>query len=172
MNCETFFDHYFLYDKNESVPLGMKWHLVCCRSCRSIVTKIRTAEDLQRERLYAPFDADDRILQATMVAVYQRGKPHMSVANTEKSAALLPWFTAGIFLILGFTLLPFTESGKLWFVQFGDSYCIPFALLCALSIVAYAAVFLAKNLVFFTEKFMLTDDITCRQNKPLAGSCI
>ena len=59
----------------------------------------------------------------------------------------------GTFLILGFILLPFSDMGKIDLSQFGDSFWIPFALLCAGSIVTYSAVFLAKNLVFFTEKF-------------------
>ena len=173
MNCETFLDHYFLYDRDSSLPLGVKFHLARCERCRNIIAKMQAAEGLQREVLEHPFDAGNRLLQATMTAVYQHARPHQSItAAQEKEATLLPWLTAGVLLIIGFILLPLSDSGKLWLTQFGDSFCIPFALLCALSITCYAAVFFAKNLVFFSEKFMLSDGIISRHSKPLAGSCI
>lgn len=173
MNCETFLDQYFLYDRDSRLPLGVKFHLARCKTCRSIIAKMQAAEGLQREVLEHPFDAGNRLLQATMAAVYQHKRPHQSItAAQEKEATLLPWLTAGVLLIIGFILLPLSDSGKLWLTQFGDSFCIPFALLCALSITCYAAVFFAKNLVFFSEKFMLSDGIISRHSKPLAGSCI
>ena len=157
MNCETFLDHYFLYDRESSLPLGVKFHLARCKKCRNIIAKMQAAEGLQREVLEHPFDAGNRLLQATMAAVYQHARPHQSITAAHKKEA---------------TLLPLSDSGKLWLAQFGDSFCIPFALLCALSITCYAAVFFAKNLVFFSEKFMLSGGIISRHSKPLAGSCI
>ena len=112
------------------------------------------AENVQRQILRTPIAADERMLNATMRAIHLLNKQSAPVAaRQEQNKTMLPWLAVGTFLILGFILLPFSDMGKIDLSQFGDSFWIPFALLCAGSIVTYSAVFLAKNLVFFTEKF-------------------
>lgn len=168
MNCKTFLDRYLLCDKHDGIPLKIKWHYVHCRACRSAVEKLQAAAAVQQKVLYSSFETSGRLLQQTMAAVYQQESLHRHTATAPKTrASFAPWLAAGILLIIGFILLPMSDSGKHWLTQFGDSFCIPFALLCALSIVAYAAVFFAKNLMFFTEKFMLSDNRTYPQNRPL-----
>jgi open reading frame len=112
------------------------------------------AENVQRHILHTPIAADERMLNTTMRAIHLLNKQSAPIAaRQEQNKTILPWIAVGTFLILGFILLPFSDMGKIDLSQFGDSFWIPFALLCAGSIVTYSAVFLAKNLVFFTEKF-------------------
>ena len=154
MNCDIFQDQYLLLDKNEPMPTGLKMHLLCCSSCRQAVNRMAAAENVQRQILRTPIAADERMLNATMRAIHLLSKQAAPVAaRQEKNKSLLPWLAVGVFLMTGFIFLPFSDIGKIGLSQFGDSFCISFALLCAGSIVTYSAVFLAKNLVFFTEKF-------------------
>ena len=154
MNCDIFQNQYLLLDKNESLPTGLKMHLLCCSSCRQAVNRMAAAENVQRQILRTPIAADERMLNATMRAIHLLSKQAAPVAaRQEQNKTMLPWIAVGTFLIIGFILLPFSDMGKIDLSQFGDSFWIPFALLCAGSIVTYSAVFLAKNLVFFTEKF-------------------
>ena len=154
MNCDIFQDQYLLLDKNESLPTGLKMHLLCCSSCRQAVNRMAAAENVQRHILRTPIAADERMLNATMRAIHLLNNQSTPVAaRQEQNKTMLPWIAVGTFLILGFILLPFSDMGKIDLSQFGDSFWIPFAPLCAGSIVTYSAVFLAKNLVFFTEKF-------------------
>ena len=154
MNCDIFQDQYLLLDKNESLPTGLKMHLLCCSSCRQAVNRMAAAENVQRQILRTPIAADERMLNATMRAIHLLNNQSAPVAaRQEQNKTMLPWIAVGTFLIIGFILLPFSDMGKIDLSQFGDSFWIPFALLCAGSIVTYSAVFLAKNLVFFTEKF-------------------
>ena len=154
MNCDIFQNQYLLLDKNESLPTGLKMHLLCCSSCRQAVNRMAAAENVQRHILRTPIAADERMLNATMRAIRLLNNQSTPVAaRQEQNKTMLPWIAVGTFLILGFILLPFSDMGKIDLSQFGDSFWIPFALLCAGSIVTYSAVFLAKNLVFFTEKF-------------------
>ena len=154
MNCDIFQNQYLLLDKNESLPTGLKMHLLCCSSCRQAVNRMAAAENVQRQILRTPIAADERMLNATMRAIHLLNNQSTPVAaRQEQNKTMLPWIAVGTFLIIGFILLPFSDMGKIDLSQFGDSFWIPFALLCAGSIVTYSAVFLAKNLVFFTEKF-------------------
>lgn len=154
MNCDIFQNQYLLLDKNESLPTGLKMHLLCCSSCRQAVNRMAAAENVQRQILRTPIAADERMLNATMRAIRLLNNQSAPVAaRQEQNKTMLPWIAVGTFLIIGFILLPFSDMGKIDLSQFGDSFWIPFALLCAGSIVTYSAVFLAKNLVFFTEKF-------------------
>lgn len=154
MNCDIFQDQYLLLDKNESLPTGLKMHLLCCSSCRQAVNRMAAAENVQRHILRTPIAADERMLNATMRAIHLLNNQSTPVAaRQEQNKTMLPWIAVGVFLMTGFVFLPFSDIGKIDLSQFGDSFCISFALLCAGSIVTYSAVFLAKNLVFFTEKF-------------------
>lgn len=154
MNCDIFQDQYLLLDKNGAMSAGLKVHLLCCASCRQAVNRMSAAENVQRQILHTPIAADEWMLTATMNAIHLRNKQTAPLAALqEKNKSLLPWLAVGVFLMTGFIFLPFSDIGKIGLTQFGDSFCISFALLCAGSIVAYSAVFLAKNLVFFTEKF-------------------
>ena len=154
MNCDIFQNQYLLLDKNESLPTGLKMHLLCCSSCRQAVNRMAAAENVQRHILRTPIAADERMLNATMRAIHLLNKQSAPVAaRQEQNKTMLPWIAVGVFLMTGFIFLPFSDIGKIGLSQFGDSFCISFALLCAGSIVTYSAVFLAKNLVFFTEKF-------------------
>lgn len=154
MKCDTVLDRYFLLDKHEPLSIGLRLHFLRCKSCRQAVKRMTAAETVQRRILYAPLEANDRLLNATMNAIYVLNKQAVPVASRqEQNNTILPWLAVGTFLILGFILLPFSDIAKIGLNQFGDSFWIPFALLCACCVIAYSAVFLAKNLVFFTEKF-------------------
>ena len=154
MNCDIFQDQYLSLDKHEPLSVGLRLHLLCCTSCRQAVNRMAAAENVQRQIVHIPTAVDERMLNTTMRAIHLLNKKSAPVAaRQEQNKTILPWIAVGTFLMLGFILLPFSDMGKIDLSQFGDSFWIPFALLCAGSIVTYSAVFLAKNLVFFTEKF-------------------
>ena len=153
MNCDAFFDRYLLLDKGESLSAGLRLHLLWCASCRQAVNRIAAADNMQRRIVRAPLAADERMLSATMNAIYLLNKKTAPAAvRQEKDKTLLPWLIVGTFLIVGFILLPVCGIGPIGLSPFDDSFWVPFALLCAGSVIAYSAVFMAKNLVFFTEK--------------------
>ena len=154
MNCDMFLDRYLLLDKHEPLSARFKLHCLHCKSCRHVVSRMVAAENVQRQLLCMPRAADERMLNATMKAIQLLNKQAVpAISRQEQNKTLLPWIAVGVFLITGFIFLPFSDIGKIGLSQFGDSFCISFALLCAGSIIAYSAVFLAKNLVFFTDKF-------------------
>ena len=154
MNCTLFLDRYLLLDKHEPLSARLKLHCLRCKSCRQAVSRMAATENIQRQILYTATAADERMLNATMKAIQLLNKQAVpAVSRQEQNKTLLPWVAVGVFLITGFIFLPFSDIGKIGLSQFGDSFCISFALLCAGSIIAYSAVFLAKNLVFFTDKF-------------------
>ena len=154
MNCDIFLDRYLLLDRQESLSGRLKLHFLCCKSCRQAVKRMAAAELVQRQMLYTPAAAETRMLNATMSAIYMLNKKVSPVVpRQEQNKTILPWLAVGTFLILGFILLPFSNIGQIDLSQFGDSFWIPFALLCACCVVVYFSVFLAKNLMFFTEKF-------------------
>lgn len=167
MNCDTFLDRYLLLDKHEPLSVGLKLHVLRCKPCKQTVKRITATENIQRRILDTPLAADDRLLTATMNAIYMLNKQTVPVATRQKkNKTFLPWLAVGTFLILGFILLPFSGIGKIGLSPFDDSFWIPFALLCAGCVIAYFAVFLAKNLVFFTEKF------TRQASGGAQGNCI
>ena len=152
MDCETFLNRFFLLDKHEPLPAGIRLHLLHCKKCSKLVARMIAAESIPQRVLHTPIANGDRMLNTAMTAIYQLNRHHGGIRRQERPT-LWAWFTAGLFLIVGFVILPFSDIGRIELNRFGDSFCIPFALLCAGSIVAYSAIFLAKNLVFFSEKF-------------------
>lgn len=182
MNCDNFLDRYCLLDKDEPLPPALKVHVLQCKTCKETVRRMRCAEKTQRSLLYGSLyssqvvssgdssisSADERRVNTMMCAVYRlhtvsaaERVPQMIGQSIlpimpqvkEEQGTLLPWLAVGLLMIAGFILIPFTELGKMGLRQFGDSFCISFAILCACCISAYSAVFFAKHLVFFTEKF-------------------
>lgn len=154
MNCDMFLDRYLLLDKHEPLSARFKLHCLHCKSCRHVVSRMVAAENVQRQLLCMPRAADERMLNATMNAIYMFNKQSVPIVSRQgQNKTILPWLVVGTFLVLGFILLPFSDIGKIGLNQFGDSFCISFALLCAFCVIVYSAVFLAKNLMFFTEKF-------------------
>ena len=123
-----------------------------------MIKRMARAEYLSRSFLESPMQNSERMLNTTMAAIYRLNVHRCPVApQAQENTALLPWLVVGLLLIAGFIVLPLSDIGQRGFSQFGDSFSIPFALLCAGCIIAYFAVFLAKNLLFFTEKFLRND---------------
>lgn len=158
MHCEDVLNHYLLRNSRDPLPLSGATHLLHCKACRRAVKRMSRAENLRRSFLDTPPQNGDRMLNATMTAIYQLNARRRPAASQQpENTALLPWLAVGLFLIAGFIVLPLSDIGQRGLSQFGDSFSIPFALLCAGCIVAYFAVFLAKYLLFFTEKFLRND---------------
>ena len=88
MNCDTFFDRYLLLDKGESLPVGLRLHLVCCASCRHAVCRMAAAENMQRRIVRTPLAADERMLNATMNALSMLNKQTVPAAGQKKNATL------------------------------------------------------------------------------------
>ena len=96
MNCDIFQDQYLLLDKNESLPTGLKMHLLCCSSCRQAVNRMAAAENVQRQILRTPIAADERMLNATMRAIHLLNKQSAPVAaRQEQNKTMLPWLAVG-----------------------------------------------------------------------------
>ena len=158
MRCEQFLERYLLKDSCEPLPFNVAVHLLCCKACRKMIKRMARAEYLSRSFLESPMQNSERMLNTTMAAIYRLNVHRCPVApQAQENTALLPWLVVGLLLIAGFIVLPLSDIGQRGFSQFGDSFSIPFALLCAGCIIAYFAVFLAKNLLFFTEKFLRND---------------
>lgn len=171
MNCDRFLDKYCLLDKDEPLSPVLKIHILRCKACKKTMQRMRRAEKMQQSLPYEPLAAsciDERLLHTTMRAVYRlhtlsgakrapqicgQSIPPIMLQTREEQSALLPWLAVGLLMFAGFILIPFTELGKMGLQQFGDSFCVAFAVLCACCMSAYSAVFFAKHLVFFTEKF-------------------
>ncbi|MEL3906168.1 MAG: hypothetical protein P1P65_03925 [Treponema sp.] len=156
MKCEAVLDRYTELDKYETLPIGIRVHLLHCRKCKKIIEKMEAAESVQHCIPAGRLDNGSRLLEATMNKIYLHGKNYTFPCRQKEQPDMLSWLTAGLILIAGFIILPFSEIGKSGMQQFGNAFSIPFALLCAGSVVVYAGVFIAKNIAFFTEKFDLT----------------
>lgn len=152
MNCEYILDRFASLDKYESMPINIKIHLIHCKKCRTIITKMSMAESVQLQILNESVDNNTRMLDATMQRILRLQNHRSAQEQQKEEPALISWLIAGLILVLGFIIVPFSDIGKMGMQQFGTAFSIPFALLCAGSIVAYSAVFIAKNIVFFTEK--------------------
>ena len=158
MQCEQCFDRYLLKDSSEPLPFNVAVHLLCCKACRKMIKRMARAEHLSRSFLETPTQNSERMLNATMAAIYQLNPHRYPVApQPQEHGVVLPWLAVGLLLMAGFIVLPLSDIGQRGISQFGDSFSIPFALLCAGCIIAYFAVFLAKNLLFFTEKLLRND---------------
>ncbi len=160
MNCEQFLERYLLQDSYEPLSFSTAAHLLRCKACRKVINQMTHAEQFSRSFLESPTKNGERMLNATMAAIYQLNPQRHPVApQSQENTALLPWLAVGLLLIAGFIVLPLSDIGQRGISQFGDSFSIPFALLCAGCIIAYFAVFLAKNLLFFTEKFLRNEGV-------------
>lgn len=159
MNCESLLHRYCLLDKYAPLPVGIRIHLLHCKTCRKTIIRMSAAEDVQWHILSAPAVNEDRMLTATMGKIRKLNERTFMPIDVQKKQRMFPWLIAGFFLIGGFILLPVSDVGKFGLQQFGSAFSIPFALLCAGSIIAFAAIFIAKNILFFADKFDISPQI-------------
>lgn len=153
MTCSAALSEYFSLDKHGHVPLRVVFHLLVCPSCRSIVRSMSKAEALHISILQEKADTDfsDKMMKKIECLPPEMHPTYFSTLS-DKAVRLWPWIATGLFMIIGFSVLPFTDIGQ-WGLNLGGIFIIPLALMYAMAITAFCAFFVAKNIDFFIKKF-------------------
>ncbi|WP_156144673.1 hypothetical protein [Treponema phagedenis] len=151
MTCEKIIDTYLKLDKYERVPIGITLHLLRCRSCRETVKKLSKVYTQHRKKEKNP---SPELVEDIMQNIYQLSEKPVQT-ETLSDAKILLWMLTGLLIVIGFIILPFTEIGQWGINHLGIAFIIPFALICAISVSAFYAVFVGKNIDFFVKQFDL-----------------
>lgn len=156
MTCNEAINRYMILDKHEAVPFAVTLHLLRCKKCRSLVRALTQASNLYTSSFQAK--ADDALTEKTMVKI-QAAIPDLLSLQAEKyrlpNVSIFPWVVVGILMIVGLACMPFTEIGKWAAENFKLRFVIPFALVFAVFVSVYSAIFVYRNLDFFVKKFDL-----------------
>lgn len=160
MRCEKAFDVYLGLDKNQRVPLSVTLHLLACPECRTSVRKLTRAERLLAQPLTVPESGEsaasasvDPSLVAMLSRISAAGLEYPPLCPAEHSVSLYRWLVSGIALIAGFAIIPFSAIGAWTGVTFGNSFLVPFYILCGVAITGYCGLFVGTNIDFFVKKF-------------------
>ncbi|ULQ58721.1 hypothetical protein K7I13_09165 [Brucepastera parasyntrophica] len=160
MSCDKAFDRYLSLDKHERVPFTVSLHLLICPVCRTSVRQITRAEALLARPLKMKAVSEimvseasaDPIILAAMEQLKKAGLAYPSLGDDSR-VSLFRWVVSGIVLAFGFAMVPFTFIGD-WFIRtFGNTYLIPFYLLCGIAVAIYCGLFVATNIDIFVKKF-------------------
>ncbi len=160
MTCDRAFDRYMALDKNERVPLRVTFHLVGCPACRTAVRTMTRAEVLLARPLapspvaasHASATADPVIL-AAMERIRLSGLAYPDLSGDEGRVSMTRWVVAGVALIAGFGIQSGTALGDWSRLVFGNSYSIPFSILCGVAVTVFGGLFVGSNIDFFVKKF-------------------
>lgn len=155
MKCDKAFDRYLSLDKNERVPLSLTVHLLFCPVCRTGVRHLSHAEETLSSILEpAPaVRSEDPVVAAALSRIAAAGLVYPSVPVTVHSVSLVRWLLAGVALIAGFAVVPFSTIGSWSSQTFGPSFLVPFYLLCGVAVTAYCGLFVGTNIDLFVKKF-------------------
>lgn len=157
MRCDKAFDRYLTLDKNELVPLRVTLHLVGCPACRTAVRRMTRAERLlARPLAVSPSpvaEVADPILFAAMERIRASGLAYPDISVDEGRVSMTRWVVAGIALVLGFAIQSGTALGDWSRLVFGDSYSVPFSILCGVAVTVFCGLFVGSNIDFFVKKF-------------------
>lgn len=148
-----------ILDKHEAVPFTVTFHLLRCKKCRSLVRAFTQASNLYTSSFKTK--ADDVLTEKTMAKI-QAAFPDLLSLQAEKyklpNVSILPWVIVGVLMIVGLAYIPFTGIGHWASENFKLSFVIPFALVFAVFVSVYSAIFVYRNLDFFVKKFDLKED--------------
>jgi hypothetical protein len=158
MTCEHAFKRYLELDKNKHVPPYVTFHLFICPECRTAVRKLTRAERVLARPLSIPAFAKSRpvtdpVVAAALARIAASGIAYSPVCETEQHVSMNRWLVTGIGMIAGFAIIPFTMIGEWSGTTFGNSFRIPFAIMCGVVITAYCGLFIGSNIDFFVKKF-------------------
>jgi hypothetical protein len=159
MTCEQAFDRYLELDKNARVPLSVTIHLLFCRECRTGVRSLTRAEHLLAEPLVVDSPAVrirqpvDPVVAAALARIQSAGIAYPELPPDERGVSLLRWFVAGIGLAAGFAVVPFSSIGSWSGSTFGNSFLVPFYLLCGVAVTLYCGLFVGTNIDLFVKRF-------------------
>jgi hypothetical protein len=156
MKRDDFYDRYLALDKNERVPLALTLHLLLHAECRTSIRRLTRAERL----LAAPFSITlESPVSATFAveeALRRVREASLSYPETfadDGKVSLYRWFIAGVALIAGFGVFPFSYLGDWVKDAAGAAFYAPFFIVCGLAITMYCGMFVAANIDFFVKKF-------------------
>jgi len=93
------------------------------------------------------------VVEAALARIAAAGLVYPTVPVTVRSVSLLRWLFAGVALIAGFAVVPFSSIGSWSSETFGPSFLIPFYLLCGVAVTAYCGLFVGTNIDLFVKKF-------------------
>jgi len=155
MKCDKAFDMYLSLDKNERVPVSLTVHLLFCPVCRTGVRHLAHAEETLSSILepVPTVRSGDPVVAAALSRIAAAGLVYPSVPVTVRSVSLLRWLLAGLALIAGFAVVPFSTIGSWSSQTFGPSFLVPFYLLCGIAVTAYCGLFVGTNIDLFVKKF-------------------
>lgn len=164
MTCEKAFDRYLSLDRNERVPFGVTLHLLACPSCRTSVRRLTRADRLLSSPLavqtapssfFAPASAVavEPSVEALLARIIAEGHACEPLCPAEPRISLYRWVVVGLALVAGFAIVPFSSIGVWTSLVFGNSFLIPFYLLCGVAVTVYGGLFIGTNIDFFVKKF-------------------
>jgi predicted anti-sigma-YlaC factor YlaD len=161
MTCDRAFDRYLALDKNERVPLRVTLHLFGCPACRTAVRRMTRAEALLARPL-APVpsaavssvtETADPVLLAAMERIRLSGLAYPDLSADEGRVSMTRWVVAGVALVVGFAIQSGTALGDWSRLVFGNSYSVPFSILCGVAVTVFGGLFIGSNIDFFVKKF-------------------
>ena len=152
MHCSTAIEVYLSLDQNEALPINIKLHCMRCKKCKQLIAHMDRSISGQQHTIHEPTMLDDALLRATMHRIACLQVPKPAASAHKRNYSFYSWLIAGILLIAGFVIIPFSEIGQKGLEQFGTNFTIAFALQCAESVSGYTAMFLVRNLAFFNTK--------------------
>jgi hypothetical protein len=158
MTCEKAFDLYLGLDKDERVPLSVTIHLLFCPTCRTAVRNLTRAEralakNLSPAATYSVDPVSDPALRAALARISSEGLSYPSVCPAEHRVSLYRWVICGLVMIAGFAIVPSSPIGDWTGTTFGNSYLVPFYLLCGVATTIYCGLFVGTNIDLFVKKF-------------------
>jgi hypothetical protein len=164
MKCEQAFDRYLSLDKNERVPFGVTLHLLSCPACRTSVRKLTRAENMLSRPLAVqatpaslfcpvPEVAIDPSVADLLARIGSEGHSFGTLCPAEPRISMYRWVVVGLALVAGFAIIPLSSIGIWTRLVFGNSFLVPFYLLCGVAVTVYCGLFIGTNIDFFVKKF-------------------
>ena len=161
MTCDRLLTKYFELDKNQLVPVSVFLHLLICPSCRTTVRSLTKAEKLlakplkiRKSQKNLQFEQNpDPTIQLVLDRIKASGYEFPHPDYKIHTVSMGPWLFSGLFLLIGFTIFPFSSLGQWAHTTFGIAFSLPFYIVTGICITIYCGIFIASNIDFFIKKF-------------------
>lgn len=156
MTCNEAINRYMALDKHEPVPFTVTIHFLRCKKCRSLVRAMTEASAACKISKTYTADVDNLLMKKTMDRI-NSSMVNIQINRIEEHSLpkirILPWLIIGVIMITGLAFIPFTQIGRWASNNFKLAFTIPFALIFAIIVSVYSALFVGRNLDFFVKKF-------------------
>ncbi len=154
MSCNKIINTYLTLDNNESIPLTIKAHLLYCKHCKVTISKMEHTTKEQHHYIQQQININDPMIDSIMQKIYQmKHQENQTIHKTKsKRNSILTWVTTGLLILSGFVTIPLIKIERGGLSNFGNKFNISFALLCATTLIAFAAIFILKNITYLTKK--------------------